>query len=130
MEGTIETQATTVSLRGGYLHIVSKGFASTAESVGETIAAASTLSEGAPLPVLFDARQWPGGDTDSWITVIKEMMSAFSVAAILVDEQQVPPNLATHAASVDRLLIPFRVFTDGAEARAFLASYLPGQSLE
>ncbi len=119
---TIETAATTVTFDRGLLTIRSKGVRSTPESVEQTFVAARDVMGSNRHPILFDARDWPGGDYEAWIRVIVTLEEVFSAVAVLAtdaDDSRFDP----FAKAIDRLLIPFSVFGDEDEAKAFLAPY-------
>jgi hypothetical protein len=120
---SLETAAVSLRFEGGILTIRSKGVHSTPESIDETFAAAKTLLDGARCPILFDARQWPGGDPEGWVTVISNAEEVFSAGAMLFDESA-PSVVGRFPEFINRFLIPFRTFTDEAEAMAFLQSQL------
>jgi hypothetical protein len=117
----IITTAASVWMDDGILHIESNGRPSTRESVSETLDAVRSIIGGAPKPVLFDARRWPKGDPEAWIAVIQRMQESFSAVAMLLDANS-PGDVGEYPTVIDRLLIPFRVFTDEAEALASLNS--------
>lgn len=119
---TIDTLATTVALRDGILHIRSKGIVSTDESVQQTITASLSLTGGQRRPVLFDARVWPGGDPQGWMTVINELRTAFSAGAMVVSQAALE-GLSDRMDAFGRLLIPFHVCTDIEEAKTFLEPF-------
>lgn len=121
MQEPITTTATSVWIADGVLHIESNGVRSTKDSVLETFDAVHTLIGGAPKPVLFDARKWPSGNPDAWVTVIERMQESFTRAAMLLDPAD-PVDVGEYPTVIDRLLIPFRVFTDEAEALAFVTA--------
>jgi hypothetical protein len=120
---SIETAGASLRFEGGILRIRSKGVHSTPESINETFAAAKTLLHGARCPILFDARQWPGGDPEGWITVISNAEEVFSAGAMLFDESA-PSVVGRFPEFINRFVIPFRTFTDEAEALAFLNTQL------
>ena len=124
MEPAIETSAAILSLDGGILFIRSKGLPSNPDSVGEALKAAKRLAGGRRIPVLFDARQWPGASPEGWSTFVAGVLPSFSAAAVVFDPET-DPRLMLRIESMDQLLIPFRAFVDEAEARAFLLGALP-----
>jgi hypothetical protein len=107
----------------GLLHIVSNGIQSTAETVRETFAAARSLLT-APAPTLFDARNWPRAGAGFWVTFIDLLPGTVSAGAILV-EPAGRADLGGFPEAVNRLMVPFDVFTDEAEAKAFLMHFIP-----
>jgi hypothetical protein len=54
----------------GIVHYVSRGVASTAQSVDENMQHVRNISDGRRVPILFDARDWPRGDPSSWARFI------------------------------------------------------------
>ncbi len=84
------------------------------------------LIDGVPLPALIDLRKWWEGEAKGWETFVSNVLSLFSAVAYLVDPKS-PPRLFGFPEAVDQLLIPFEVFTDEAEAMAFLRGFLPSE---
>ncbi|MGH8912995.1 MAG: hypothetical protein ACRDZM_00575 [Acidimicrobiia bacterium] len=122
MSRKIETQAATVFADDqGLLYIVSNGTPSTDRTVKETFAAARTLTI-RPMPTLFDARQWPIGGSDFWVTFIDELPSVVSAGAILVDPDD-EAALGGFPRAVNRLMVPFEVFTEQDAAVVFLRQF-------
>ena len=112
----------TVWIDDGIIHIQAKGVASTPETMTETFTVVHDLTDGEPRPALFDARTWPtwpAVDREVWATFISGALPAFSAAAVIVDPAS-PPQSVAFPETIDRLMIPFRIFTDEAEALAFL----------
>jgi len=106
----------------GLLHIVSNGTPSTKETVKESFAAARTLTQH-PVPTLLDARQWPVGGSDVWVTFIDILGSVVSAGAVLIE----PGNeaaLGGFPRAVNRLMVPFEVFTAEDEATDFLMRFI------
>lgn len=73
--------------------------------------------------MLFDARQWPGGDPEAWVAFISNSEKLFSSGAMLFDTSA-PPVVGRFPEFIDRFVIPFRTFTDETEAMAFLRTQL------
>ena len=119
MTEPVETSAATLWVDENILHIRSKGVVSTRDTVVETFEAVGTLTKGSPLPALCDVRMWASGDSESWLGFISAAPSSFTAVAVLVDPDR-PPEMAGYPDAIDRLLMPFRMFTDEAEALAFL----------
>ncbi len=69
--------------------------------------------------MIFDVRNWSGGGPDVWNTSISNAISVFVAVAFVVDPES-PPEMGRYPEAVDRLLIPFRVFSNEPEALAFL----------
>lgn len=118
----IETEATTVKLDDGILMIRSKGVFSTQNSIESTLDAASRIMGPNRHPLLFDAREWPGGDPEGWVTVISRIGTLFSAAAMLVDARA-SAGVGPFPQTIDRLVIPFMTFTDYTEAVTFLDTF-------
>ena len=119
-DNAIETTATVVWIDDGIIHIQMKGTPSTGATVTETLGAVRDLLDGVPRPVLFDVRNWPmGGSPEAWTILISEMRSIFSAAAAIIDPASAPKG-AKFPTAIDRLLIPFKEFTDESDALAFL----------
>jgi hypothetical protein len=107
----------------GLVNIVSNGTQSTAQTVRETFAAARSLVT-VPTPTLFDARNWPRAGAGFWVTFIDLLPATVSAGAILV----LPAgraDLGGFPEAVNRLMVPFDVFTDEGEARTFLMRFVP-----
>ena len=118
----LETTATRVWVDDGIIHILSKGVGSTAATVAETFEAVRSLVGDRPLPVLFDARDWPSGSMDAWPVVIANAESVFTRAAVLREGSRSDHmGMAGFSEVFNRLIIPFEVFADEGEARSFLA---------
>ncbi len=118
-DSAVETETMTVWIDDGIIYLRSNGAPSTGESGTEMLAVLGGLIKGSPRPVLFDAREWPSGDAKWWSTLIYVWESYFSAAAMLIDPES-PPAVGGYPAIIDRLLTPFEVFTDEAEALAFV----------
>lgn len=124
---TIETSTTLVECTDNVLYIRSKGVQTTRQSLIVTFEAAMSLSEGRAIPVLFDARRWPGSAQDGWLQGISSLLDTFTAVAMLIDPTN-PPDLGERIEPIDRLMVPMRVFTDEDEALTFLASVAPPPS--
>jgi hypothetical protein len=119
----IRTTAASIFIDGrGLLHVVSNGVPSTKRTVTESFAAARTLITH-PVPTLFDARKWPMGGADFWVTFIDLLPSVVSAGAILIEPDRAT-GLGGFPRAVNRLMIPFEVFTDGDQATEFLSQFL------
>ena len=123
----LETPATSIWLEGGVVFIRSKGVLSSPQSIETTLEAVKRLTGGARLPVIFDARKWPGGTTEAWVAIIAALEASFSAAAIIGSED-LTVKLGAYSETIDRLLIPFRRFSREADALQYLAQY--GQAPE
>ncbi len=124
MGETIETPATSVNLADGIVTIRSKGVHSTLGSVEETFDAVRELVGDDTCPLLFDARQWPGGDPQAWVKVIETLGEMFTTVAMMIDIAATadvgPPKL------IDRLVVPYRIFDEEDDAALdFLREQLP-----
>ncbi|HEY4606870.1 MAG TPA: hypothetical protein VIH55_04400 [Acidimicrobiia bacterium] len=123
MSEAIESTAASVFMDDrGLLHIVSNGTPSTKTTVRETFGAARTLTEH-PVPTLFDARRWPVGGSDFWVAFIDVLPSVVSAGAILIEPDEVA-GLGGFPRAVNRLMVPFEVFTEEDEAIAFLVPFI------
>ncbi len=116
---SFETATAIIMLDGEILIIRSTGVHSTPESVNETLVAVKVLLGGIRRPLLFDARKWPGGDPEAWVTFISSAEQMFSAGAMLFDTLA-PPVVGRFPEFIDRFVIPFRTFTDESEAIDFL----------
>lgn len=124
MSEVIKTTAASVFVDDhGMLHIVSNGTQSTGRTARETLTAARSLLTG-PVPTLFDARSWPKARSDFWVTFIDLLPTVVSAGAILVAESG-REDLGGFPGAVNRLMVPFEVFTDEEEAVAFLMQFVP-----
>lgn len=122
---SFETASAIVSLDGEILIIRSTGVHSTPETVNETLAVVKSILGGVRRPLLFDARKWPGGDPEAWVTFISAAEQMFSAGAMLFDTSP-PAVVGRFPEFIDRFVIPFRTFTDESEAMEFLS----GQEFE
>ncbi len=120
-DNAIETMGSTVWMEGGIVVTRAKNRPSTRESVTELFDVVRDLVEGVPRPLLFDARVWPKGEPEAWTTAISNFEATCTAVAMLIDPGS-PAETTGFPAVIDRLLIPFRIFTDEAEAVAFLRS--------
>jgi hypothetical protein len=116
---SFETATASVSLDGEILVIRSTGVHSTPESVNETLAGIKAILGDVRRPLLFDARKWPGGDPEAWVTFISAAEQMFSAGAMLF-EGSAPAVVGRFPEFIDRFVIPFRTFTDESEAMEFL----------
>ena len=116
----LETSEGFLWIDDGILIGTSKGEASTEGTVSELFAALEELVGEERFPMLFDARGWPGGSLGAWQAAIPHFGKVCTAVAMLVDAEP-PQATAIHMGqAIDRLLIPFRIFSDEAEAMAFL----------
>jgi len=106
----------------GIVHYVSRGVASTAQSVDENMQHVRNISDGRRVPILFDARDWPRGDPSSWARFISIVESVCLAAAVLVNPTS-EKALGRFPDLIDDLVVPFRVFKDEDEALAFLRGH-------
>ena len=120
----IETTTARVWLDGGILFMQSTGAESTYETVQGTLRAFEQLTEGERVPLLADARIWPGGDAEAWTHFIKLASEMFTAVATVIDPENAP-EMGGYPDIVDRLIVPFRVFTEMHEAVAFLEQFRP-----
>lgn len=122
-DNSIETEATVVKLADGIVTIRSKGVHSTQESVERILTSVRDLIGTKRHPMIFDARRWPGGDPAGWTTVISHIESMFTAVAMLVSTSET--EIGPFPKVIDRLVIPFRVFTEESDAIAFAKTYVP-----
>lgn len=119
-DNAIETTTSFVWVDDGIIHLQStKGVPSTAETVADTFTAIQGLTNGVPKPVLDDVRGWPGADHGAWGAFVSNALSLFSAIAWIADAESAP-QLGAFPETIDRLLVPFAIFTDEAEALRFL----------
>lgn len=118
----IETEATTVTLEEGLLTIRSKGVFSTPQSIEKTFQAVTDLAGSGRYPMLFDAREWPGGDPEGWVIVISRIGQLFPAVAMLINPGA-GGDVSQFPQVIDRLVIPFITSTDETEASAFLKMF-------
>jgi hypothetical protein len=124
MSDLIHTTATTLFVDAhGLLNIVTNGTQSTEDTVRETFAAARSFLD-RPAPTLFDVRHWPRAGAGFWVTFIELLPATVSAGAILVGPEG-RDDLGGFPEAVNRLLVPFDVFDDEDEAKAFLIRFLP-----
>ena len=88
--------------------------------MNETLAAVKSIVRGSDARSLFDARKWPGGDPEAWVTFISAAEQMFSAGAMLFDTSA-PAVVGRFPEFIDRFVIPFRTFTDESEAMEFLS---------
>ncbi len=119
----IETIGSLVWMTDGIVVTQAKGVPSTRGSVTELFDAVREVIDGTPRPLLFDARKWPRGDPEAWTTAISNFESTCTAIGMLIDPDS-PAEVAGFPDVIDRLLIPFRIFTDEGEAVAFLRTHL------
>lgn len=124
MGATIETPATSVTLADGIVTIRSKGVHSTLGSVEQTFAAVRELVGDDTCPLLFDARQWPGGDPQAWVKVIETLGEMFTAVAMMIDIAATA-DVGPFPKLIDRLVVPYRIFEDEDAALDFLREQLP-----
>ncbi len=124
MDGRLDSVETTTSfvwIDDGIVHIETKGTPRTADSVSTTFGAVRDLLGTARMPALLDLRKRLPSDQDSWAIFIKNAQM-FSAAAFVIDPD-VHPRVDVYPEIINRMLIPFQVFTTEAEALAFLAAH-------
>lgn len=83
------------------------------------------LTAGGKAPILFDIRRWPTGDPRFWLQFVNTIESVCLAGAAVVASDAVE-KLGAFPASIDSMLMPFRVFSEEEKALAFLRTYLPG----
>ena len=123
-DDAIETTGSIIWMDSRIIHGRARGGLGTADTTNEALSLFRELTGGIPAPLLFDARKWPGGDIGAWATAATYLESSLTAYAILVEPES---SVATGPYSLDRLPIPFRVFTDAAEALAFLRGFQPDE---
>ena len=118
----IKTRVATIWVENGILVSRSTGVRAAYEDVLEANAVYSDLTKESPLPALFDARKWPGpsGSVQALQATVENMAACFTAIAWL-HEPELPPDTARIREVADRLLFPYRLFTDEAEALEFLS---------
>lgn len=124
MSEVIETTAASVFVDDhGLLNVVANGIRSTAETAREMFAAARSLID-QPTPTLFDFRLWPPARADFWATFIDLLPATVSAGSVLITHGG-RAQLGAFPEAVNRLMVPFDVFTDEDEAKEFLLRYQP-----
>ena len=124
MSEVIHTTAATVFVDDhGLLNIVTNGTQSTEHTVMESFAAARSLLD-RPNPTLFDVRDWPRAGAGFWAAFIDLLPATVSAGAILIGPEG-RTDLGGFPEAVNRLMVPFDVFIDEEEAKAFLMRFLP-----
>jgi hypothetical protein len=118
----IETPGTTVSLVGGIIRIRSKGIESTPETLDATFDAVSRLTDREPHPVLADVRSGLSWETATWSTFITRAASAFTAIAVVTNAEG-GPDPGPFQDTIEKMLMPFRMFTDEAGALEFLEAF-------
>ena len=93
---------------------------STPDLIAEEFAAIEALSDGVQPPLLLDVRAWQGGGTLAWKEALGRLRGTVSAIAFLAD-QAAEEILGPWPSVIDQLLVPAAVFTDEAEAMAYLA---------
>ncbi len=123
-DDAVVTTTGTFWLKDGIIFDRSNDSLSTGETETEDFAIYRDLTGGVCAPLLWDARKWRGGDVATWTTAVAELKSTLTAVAMLVESDS---SVGTGPFFFDRLSVPFRVFTDEAEALAFLRGFLPGE---
>ena len=123
-DDAVRTTGATIWMDGGVLFSVPRGLPSTAETISEAFGVYRDITGGVPAPLLLDARDWPGGDTDAWATIASELGSVLTACALLIGPDSPVP---TGPFFLNRLAIPTQVFADEAQAFAFLKGFLPSE---
>jgi len=124
-DDAIDAISSLVWMEDGIIIARATGAPSTPESVAQVFAAIrDVIGEGSRRPYLFDARNWPGGDVGVWTTAVAEMESTLTAQAMLVEPES---SVGKGPFFLDRMPIPFRVFTDETEALAFLRGFMPDE---
>ena len=118
-DDAMESTTSVVWIDAGIVYSRMKGTPRTVDSVLETFAVIRDLIDGVPMPVLFDLRKRLASERDKWDTFIEHALSLFTAVAFVVDPES-SPRIGGYPEAINRLLIPFGVFTDEAEALAFL----------
>lgn len=108
----------------GIVHFVATGVASTADSSAENMGVVKELTAGGKAPMLFDIRRWSSGDPGFWLQFVNTIESVCRAGAAVVDSDVVE-KLGAFPASIDSMLMPFRVFSEEEKALAFLRTHLP-----
>jgi len=125
-DDAIEVTQGTVWVEDGIIIARTKGVPGTSETVNEAFDVFRDLAGGVPAPMLFDARNWPGDHFAAWGSAVGNLQSALSAIAML-REPESPVEVGPFPELIDRLLIPFQVFTTEAEALEFLREFLPSE---
>ncbi len=123
MADPIETPATTVWYDDGIIRIRTKGIRSNETTLAATFDAVREVTGGAPGPVLADARAGMGWAPDAWGAFISGAAAAFTAIAVLVDPDDPDgPDPGSFREVIEKLFMPFRLFTDESAAVEFLRS--------
>ncbi len=118
-----ETSNGYVSLAGGILILRAKGGQSTVPSFTEALDVIGRVGGGVPRPALWDVRLWRGVTPEAWGYLTPRIARLISVVAMLVSPDQ-HHLVGPFPDVIDRLLVPFRVFTDRQEAMEYLNAFV------
>lgn len=103
----------------GIVRFVATGARSTADTSAENLAALRELTGGKQAPILFDVRAWPPAHPSFWHQFIDTVATMCVAGAVIVDGPALD-RLGEFPQLIDKLLVPFHVTSDEADALAFL----------
>lgn len=120
----IQTAHGTIWIQDGILVERAKPVYGTVEMAEETFDVFGDLSEGSLRPLLFDVREWRGGEAEAWVLTIERASSLFTAVAVLVDAESAPV-VGRFPQIIGRFIVPAELFTDEVEAMDFLRGFVP-----
>lgn len=118
----IETAHGTIWLQEEILVERTKPLFGTVEMAEETFDIFRDLAEGSPRPLLFDIRQWKGGEPEAWQLTIESTSSLFTAVAVLIDSNSAP-TVGRFPEIINRFMVPAQLFTDEEKAMDFLRGF-------
>ncbi|MBV9790634.1 MAG: STAS/SEC14 domain-containing protein [Chloroflexi bacterium] len=122
---TKHTRISTVTLReDGIMHVkIAAGAEESLEDAQATLRACGELARGRRYPILVDIRQMQAQDRDARQVYGSPEAAQIGTAAALVVESRVSKLIANFFLVIVKSSVPTKLFTDEAEAIAWLRGY-------
>ena len=117
-----ETANAFISLVDGILIVRTKTNQGTEESFAEGLDVIGRLVGGIPRPALWDVRAWRGATPEAWGYLIPRIAHLVNAVAMLVPANE-NYRVGPFPDAINRLLVPFRVFTDEREGLEYLSDF-------
>ena len=117
------TSATKIVFEDGVVQVIGIGEPHSAETVVETFEVIRDLTGEVKHPMLFDVRDWGPIELPAWVEFVRQIEQTTMAAAVVADPDMSTEFADTFVGMIDRLVIPFRIYSEEAAARTFLADY-------
>lgn len=123
----VETANSVIWIDDGIIRLRRQaGTLRSAETVADAFTVIRDLLDGMPpVPALFDLRNRLTSDKEAWTPFVSNAL-LFSAVAFLFDSESLP-RIGDWPRLINQMLTPLQLFTDEAEALAFLQGFVPSE---